>query len=75
MDGELVLLQVCHDINEAYFFRSALEGSGVEAFIPDEYAVNYPPIKIFAGGVRLLVRNEDVERARAVLGSVEPEER
>lgn len=68
-----MLLQVCDDINEAYFLRSALEGSGVEAFIPEEYAVNYPPIAIFAGGVRLLVRNEDLERARAVLSSVEPE--
>ena len=74
MDSELVILRVCQDINEAYLFQSVLAGSGVEAFIPDEYAVSYPPIAIFAGGVQLLVRNEDIERAVEILASTEPEE-
>ena len=68
MDDEVVILHVCDSINEAYFLRSVLEGSGVEAFIPDEYSASYPPIRI--AGVRLLVRMEDVDRARAILASV-----
>jgi hypothetical protein len=72
--SELVILQVCKDIDEAYMFRSVLEGSGVEAFIPDEYELRTnPPIAI--AGVRLLVRKEDVERASAILASVNPEKR
>jgi hypothetical protein len=59
-----------------YRLWSVLEGSGVEAFIPDEYALklNYPPIAIFAGGVQLLVREPDIERAGEILASGEPEE-
>ncbi len=67
-----MILCVCRDINEAYFFRSVLEGSGVEAFIPDEYALSYPPIANFAGGVRLLVHEEDMERAGDILASTVP---
>ncbi|MBI4472805.1 MAG: DUF2007 domain-containing protein [Acidobacteria bacterium] len=75
MNNELTVLHVCSNIEEAYLFRSTLEGSGIEAFIPDEQAMglNYPGIAI--EGVRLLVRNSDLERARSILAAVEPEKR
>ena len=73
MDSELVVLDVFENINEAYFLRSLLAGSGVEAFIPDEYTGNYLPIAV--GGVRLLVRADDVDRARAILDSINREKR
>jgi putative signal transducing protein len=71
MDSELVLLHVCQNIHQAYLLRSALEGSGVEAFIADEYGSTYPPIGIL--GVRLLVHAHDLDRARAILDTVNRE--
>ena len=63
MDNEVVILHVCDSINEAYFLRSVLEGSGVEASIPDEHSTSYPPIRI--AGVRLLVRMEEIARVQS----------
>jgi Putative prokaryotic signal transducing protein len=68
MDGELVVLQVCENRNQAYFLKSVLAGSGVEAVIPDEYTGGYLPIGV--GGVRLMVHADDVDRARAILDSI-----
>jgi hypothetical protein len=65
MQSELVVLYVCENRNLAYFLQSVLAGSGVEAVIPEEYTAGYLPIGI--GGVRLLVRAADVDRARAIL--------
>jgi hypothetical protein len=72
MNSELVTLRTCRDIHEAYLFRSVLEADGVEAFIPDEYmSPLHPAPVLFTGGVRLLVRQEDVERAREILQSAD----
>jgi hypothetical protein len=51
-------------LDEAFLARSRLEGSGVRAFIPEENA-NWHWGR---GDVRLMVEDEDVERAREVLG-------
>ena len=70
---ELVTVRTCVWGHEAEFFRSVLEGSGIEAFIPDEQMGTLRPhLFLGTGGVRLQVRAADEERARDVLDSVEP---
>jgi hypothetical protein len=73
MDNELALLYVCENRNLAYFLQSVLAGSGVHAVIPEEYTGGYLPVGI--GGVRLLVHTDDLDRARAILDSVNREKK
>ena len=60
------------DVRQAEFAVSVLEGSGVEACI-DQSFIGYiaPHYMLGSGGVRLLVRAEDKERAIEVLQSSE----
>lgn len=59
-------------LNEAQFLKSVLEGSGIEAQIPDEHMHGTQPhLTIAIGGVRLLVRAKDAQKAREVLDSFE----
>ena len=68
MANDFVLLRTCNDLQEASILRSVLEGSGIEARIADEnFASLYPGVMVAAGGVRLLVRASDLERANEVL--------
>ena len=56
--------------NEAQFLKSVLEGSGIEAQIPDEHMHGAQPhLSIAIGGVRMLVREKDSQKAREVLDS------
>jgi hypothetical protein len=53
---------------EAHVAKSRLESEGLEAFIADENIVNLNVFYSHAvGGVKLQVREEDFERARAAL--------
>jgi hypothetical protein len=71
----LVLLRHCGDIHEAYLLRSVLEGDGIEAFIPDEFmSPLHPATVLSAGGVRLMVRAEDLARAQEILENGEGDE-
>lgn len=63
------------DVRQAEFAWSVLEGSGIEAFIDQPFTGNIAPyLTIGSRNVRLLVRHEDLERARAVLAEPEPSE-
>jgi hypothetical protein len=56
-------------LDEAFLARSRLEGAGVKAFIPDEITASSSGNNLWgAGGVRLMVEDEDLDRAREVLG-------
>jgi hypothetical protein len=57
--------------------RSLLEGEGIEALIPDEYFLGTygPHSGIAIGGVRVMVRSNDLERARTILAATEPIEK
>jgi hypothetical protein len=56
--------------NEAQFLKSVLEGSGIEAQIPDEHMHGAQPhLSIAIGGVRLLVQEKDAQKAREVFKS------
>ncbi len=60
----------CAWLHEAQFVTSVLESAGIDALIPDEYTVGIQPFYATAlGGIRIMVRTEDAERAREVLDS------
>ena len=55
-------------LQDAYMIKSYLESSGIETFIPDEMTAQVNNFYTNAiGGVRLMVREEDVEEGRALL--------
>ncbi len=48
--------------------RSVLEGAGIEVLLPDEYTLGVDPGLVPAlGGVRLLVRADDVQQAQDLI--------
>lgn len=56
------------ELEDAYLARARLEGSGVRAFIPDEYTQAADGMYMNAiGGVRVQVADEDVPRVREIL--------
>ena len=57
--------------SEAVIYKGKLESEGIEVFIRDNNLVDSNPLYSNAvGGVKLFVRNEDVERANIVLKDV-----
>ncbi len=61
--------------DEAHLARMKLEGSGIEAFIADETLVSMNWLYSNAiGGIRLQVREEDLERAMEILQLAPSEE-
>jgi Putative prokaryotic signal transducing protein len=64
----MVTIRTCYSLPEAQVIQSYLEGSGIEAFLPDEMTVqNYWLWTNAIGGVRVQVLEEDAERAAEVL--------
>ncbi len=57
----------CANVDEAGVVRSLLADCGVQAFIPDELTVSYPPI---IGSIRVQVADEDAESARKILADL-----
>ena len=68
MTHEWIVIRNCSSLQEAELLKSVLEGEGIDTQIPDEYTIG-----VFAGnsnvfgGVRLLVHDNDVTRAKNVL--------
>ena len=63
----MITIATYYNFTKAELDKTRLEDSRIEAFIADEAksTIGYGPAMI--GGVRLQVRDEDAERARAVL--------
>jgi hypothetical protein len=60
-------------VHEALFLRSLLEGYGIAAFVPNEHTIHLNPLwTILLGGVRLLVRRDDLARAQELLQQEAP---
>ncbi len=66
MPERLVTIAAFRDPATAHLHRSRLELEGVPAFIADEHLVSLYSVPLV--GVKLRVRERDVERALAVLG-------
>jgi hypothetical protein len=66
-----VQLAMYYSVEEAELARSQLEVDGIAAHVEGQHAVGVMPMQAIAlGGVRLMVRPHDVERAREVLGAL-----
>lgn len=59
------------DINEAYLAKGLLESEGIEALLFDEHSaiVVYTPYAV--GGLRLMVKESDLDRAKSILPAKE----
>lgn len=69
---ELVILKVFNNGIEAHILRNSLEAEGIQCFIQDENIVTVNPLYNFAvGGVKLKVREDDLESARMILSEIE----
>jgi hypothetical protein len=68
MPTEWIEVRSCNWLHEAQLFKSVLEGAGIEVLIPDEYTLGVQPFYAAAlGGVRILVRADDRNRAAELL--------
>ncbi|PAW76686.1 MAG: hypothetical protein B9S32_14210 [Verrucomicrobia bacterium Tous-C9LFEB] len=66
----MVTIATFVNLGEAELTKTHLEGSGITAFIPDEFVARNDWFWITAlGGVRLQVSDIDVERALEILAS------
>ena len=64
---KLVKVAAFLDVNEAYLAKGLLESEGIEALLFDEHAavVVYTPYAM--GGLRLMVKQSDLARAKSIL--------
>ena len=70
MDGDWVEVRSCTWLHEAAVLKSVLDAAGIESTIPNEYTLGVLPLNAnLLGGIRVLVRAEDLERATEVLDS------
>ena len=67
----MITVATCNTIDEALLLRSVLEGSGINATVPDELTAQTAPTYLFAtpSRVRLQVAEADEARAREILGA------
>jgi hypothetical protein len=73
MSAEWVEVRSVPWLHEAQFLKSVLDGAGIEAIIPNEQMLGIQPLYgNLLGGVRVLVRPEDLERATELLDSATP---
>ena len=74
MPGDWCEIRTCNWLLDALFLKSVLDAAGIEALVPDEHTLSIQPLYgIALGGVRLLVRCEDLERASELLASASGE--
>ena len=60
-------------LHEAHLIVSVLEAEGIQAVIPDAYTLGVrPELANALGGVRVLVRASDLDRANDALTAVLP---
>jgi hypothetical protein len=72
MDEKLVIIGRYDKAEMAHIDRIALEGAGIQAVLDEEHTVSANWFyTIFAGGVKLLVRQNDLEQARQILQDVQ----
>jgi hypothetical protein len=71
-DNELPFVRTAtyYSVDEAELARAHLEGNGIVARIEGQHAIGVLPLEAIAlGGVRVLVRADDLERAQELLAT------
>ena len=72
MNDKFKIVAVYQYSSEAIIFKGMLESEGIEAFLQDQYTVDTDPIISNAiGGVKLAVWENDAEKAKKILSTVE----
>ena len=71
MTDDIVQLVLFHSEYEANLAKSALECEGIQAMILSDDAGGMQPQFQYIRGVRLMVHEEDLERAREIIGGLE----
>jgi hypothetical protein len=67
---EWVPAATCNFLHEVHLLQSVLEADGIEAVVPNENTLGVQPMLApVLGGVQLLVRREDLARAKAILAA------
>jgi hypothetical protein len=65
---EWVVVRNCGSLPEAHVIVAVLEAEGIEMFVPDSHMANIrPELSGALGGIRVLVRESDLELAREAL--------
>jgi hypothetical protein len=73
VEDDWVEVHNCNWLHEASLVVAVLEADGIETFMPDSYTLGArPELSAALGGVRVLVRASDLERAREVLAATLP---
>jgi len=66
--GKLVVIKTFLQIIDVHLARGKLESEGIECFIEDENIISANPLYALAvGGVKLLVKDQDVVLAKQLL--------
>jgi hypothetical protein len=69
-DDDLTTVATFTNTAEAQLARERLENEGVVAFVIEGVTGGTMPYLMQGGGVHLQVRNEDLEKAKEILGPV-----
>lgn len=65
---EWVVVRNCGFMHEADLVAAVLDAHGIDAFIPDAHVASVQPMLTnFIGGIRVLVRESELELAREAL--------
>ena len=70
-DAELIVIRTCLTRVDADMAKTALDAAGIESMVRSDDAGGLRP-HLWMGGIAVLVRAEDVERAEAVLAPADP---
>jgi len=74
-DEQLVTVRICNYLHEAELLKSVLDAEGIPAEIPDAYMAGVQPaLGAAIGGIRVVVRGNDMERAVRALAATVPAE-
>ena len=68
-ENDLTTVATFNNTAEAGLAKERLELEGVEAFVLQGVAGGLLPYLMQGGGIHLRVKNEDLEKAREILGS------
>lgn len=73
--GNLVLLEQCYDATHAHILRGMLESNDIYCILAgDNHNQTDPFLSIALGGIRVMVREEDLPIAKSLINATEEED-